>query len=641
MPGGRLTLAIRHIRSLLETRAAGERTDRKLVERFATERDDTAFAALVQRHGPMVFGVCRRVLGDHHNAEDTFQATFLVLARKAAALDRRGSVAGWLFTVAYHIAIRAQAAIARRQGAEQQIVDIPQPEHHNAGPDLRTVLDAELTRLPDKYRVPLVLCYLEGKTNEEAAEQLGWPSGTIKGRLARARELLRRRLAQRGVMASAGLLSTALSEQGASAAVPVPLMESTVQLAALVTAGSEIAGRISPSVAALAAGGFKDLSGGRLKLALVVAVAALCMGAGVFAHHAWTQKSRPDTRDSLLALEEGADERLPAGAVAQFQHDSLVTSVAFSPNGRLLAVEGADWRIDIWEVGTKKRLTSLRVYDFAPAIKGDVRLDIKFGKCGLWRPPAPMSFTFSADSKTVFGRGGDIDAEKAQIFQWDAATGNELHKFDADGRFCLSPDSTTLAAVSGKTIRLWEASSGKERQVLDVPDAATAISLVLSADGKKLLVLDAFQTVQLWDLPTNKLAGKFQVNWPGPFPEPSPYPIFSPDGRHLVTGGSWDGTLHLLEVAFDDAQRTRPLKVSPGLLHSATFSADAKNLAVVCRDQTVALLDAGSGKVLQWLAVPVPKAGITASALSPDGTQLVTGCTDGRALLWPIRSGDQ
>ena len=178
----------------------GDPTDGQLLERYAIHREAAAFAALVRRHGPMVFGLCRRVLGDHHAAEDAFQATFLVLVRKAPALDRRRPLGNWLYTVAYHAALKARIAGAHRMQREAQTArpeaTVPRDEAESA--ELRRLLDAELNHLPEKYRAPLVLCYLNGKTNAQAARQLGWPVGSISGRLARGRELLRRWLTRSG-----------------------------------------------------------------------------------------------------------------------------------------------------------------------------------------------------------------------------------------------------------------------------------------------------------------------------------------------------------------------------------------------------------------------------------------------------------
>src|SRR5262249_368681 len=163
--------------------------------------DEGAFAALLARHGPMVLGVCRRVLRHTQDAEDAFQATFLVLARKAGAIGRREALGGWLYGVACRVAARARALLLRhRPTAHRPTADVPEPVGAGAavdgasGGEVRLALQEEVARLPAKYRGPVVLCYLEGRTHEEAALDLGWPVGTVKGRLARARELLRRRL---------------------------------------------------------------------------------------------------------------------------------------------------------------------------------------------------------------------------------------------------------------------------------------------------------------------------------------------------------------------------------------------------------------------------------------------------------------
>ena len=215
----------------LAARSAAEAGDAHLLERFARQRDESAFAELVARHGRLVLGVCRRVLADHHAAEDAFQATFLVLARKARSLRRGGTLANWLFGVAYRVAKKARTTEARRRKRDriagtERLRDVPPPE----ASDWLPVLDAELNRLPAAYREAVVLCYLEGKSRAEAAKELGWPEGTVAGRLARARDLLRERLARRGVIAPAGLLAGSLAGE-LQAAVPAALASTTIQSA--------------------------------------------------------------------------------------------------------------------------------------------------------------------------------------------------------------------------------------------------------------------------------------------------------------------------------------------------------------------------------------------------------------------------
>lgn len=195
----------------------GEVSDQQLLELFATQKDEAAFAALVHRHGPLVLAVCRRVLGPGPDVEDAFQATFLVLVQKAARLRRPELLANWLYGVAYRIArkLRTTAETRRRHEARKlhPVFTLTEP----GAEELRPILDEELHRLPEKYRVAVVLCYLQGKTNEEAAQQLHWPTGTVKGRLARARDLLRSRLVRRGVTLSGAALAWCLDSSVAHA----------------------------------------------------------------------------------------------------------------------------------------------------------------------------------------------------------------------------------------------------------------------------------------------------------------------------------------------------------------------------------------------------------------------------------------
>jgi RNA polymerase sigma factor (sigma-70 family) len=228
-----------------------EQTDSHLLKRFASQQDDAAFAALVRRHGPMVLAVCRRVLQDSHDADDAFQATFLVLVRKARVIARPELLGNWLYGVAYRVAVKARVNAARRSEHERRApaMALVDPMADVTGRELRAVLDAELSHLPEKYRAPLVLCYLEGKTNEQAARMLGWPTGSMSGRLARARELLRKRLVSRGLALSAGVFALLLSKNTAAAAVPQTLLEGTVRGAVLFSrAGPAAANAVSPSV---------------------------------------------------------------------------------------------------------------------------------------------------------------------------------------------------------------------------------------------------------------------------------------------------------------------------------------------------------------------------------------------------------
>jgi RNA polymerase sigma factor (sigma-70 family) len=252
-------------------------TDTDLLGRFAADNDETAFAVLVRRYGPLVLGVCRRVLHHDHDTEDAFQATFLVLARKAGTIHKHESLWSWLYKVAYRIALRARAGKARRQAQESEAMQrlTVRQSSPASDPYLAEFLDEEVRRLPDKYREPILLCYLQGETNEEAARRLHCPTGTVKIRLLRARQLLRKRLERRGVALSLAALAAGLL-QHAEAAVPAVLAARTARAASLVGEGySPMAAGLSSQVAGLVEVSLRRMCLTKLKVALAVLVAVL------------------------------------------------------------------------------------------------------------------------------------------------------------------------------------------------------------------------------------------------------------------------------------------------------------------------------------------------------------------------------
>jgi RNA polymerase sigma factor (sigma-70 family) len=330
MSNGQLDLVVRHLHRLADANGSEEFSDGQLLERFANHGEEEAFAALVHRHGPMVLGVCRRLLRHASDAEDAFQATFLVLFRRARALDRARSLASYLYTVAYHVALKAKAASVRRQRCEKEVRDMGRPQKHTEElwHDLQPVLDEELNRLPDGYRAAIVVCYLEGKTNQEAGRLLGCPTGTIKSRLARARDLLRTRLARRGIALSAGLFALLLAEH-AAAAVPAHLVRSTVRTTVLAAAGQALA-----PAAALAEGVLKAMFVTRLKVAtaLVLALGTVLVAAGIWAHQARAQ--------SVAAEAAATEPAAAASAEPEPQEPAKPATATMSVSGRVLDPDG-------------------------------------------------------------------------------------------------------------------------------------------------------------------------------------------------------------------------------------------------------------------------------------------------------------
>src|SRR5262245_50705635 len=349
----------------------GDQSDQHLVERFLTERDEAAFEALLRRHGPMVYRVCWRVLQQEQDVEDAFQATFLLLAQKSHTVRRQASLASWLHGVAHRVALQAKDRAATRARHEcRAAASRAVPADEVPWRELRVILDAELARLPDRWRLPLILCYLEGRTQDEAAEQLDWSKNTLRRRLEEAREALGRRLAQSGggpAVLSAVLLSDCASPAGLT---PV-LVASTVDAAARVAAGQPAAAVASAGTAALVAkvGGAMLLTRGNVALALLLVGGIVATAAGLSIPRPPAEQPRPretsgvpmraekprreEEKDRAAAALAGAWRmKLPAG----FQYQVLMRplggarvsvekAVGFSGTyelrqGRLILVEG-------------------------------------------------------------------------------------------------------------------------------------------------------------------------------------------------------------------------------------------------------------------------------------------------------------
>lgn len=320
MARSKLTDAIRHVRQLLGAPQGADLNDRQLLDRFSSSRDEGAFATLVRRHGPLVLGVCRRILANPHDADDAFQATFLVLVHKAASIGWRESIGNWLSNVAYHVATRARRGAARRRKHEQQASTMS-PTEPTSSLDfsaLEPILDDELHRLPEKYRMPLLLCYLQGKSRDEAAGQLGWTAGEVKGRLERGRDLLRGRLARRGLALAA--LVPAVLEQGASAAAPEDLVSATVKAAA--------GGAVAAPVNFLVKGALHTMFWAKVRRLMLLTMAC-CLSAvviGLPIYQAWATNRAP--ADGAAVTEQGRKE-LPEEVRGQ---KVLMHFAFYSPN---------------------------------------------------------------------------------------------------------------------------------------------------------------------------------------------------------------------------------------------------------------------------------------------------------------------
>src|SRR5216683_2832435 len=318
MATAQLDTLLRHIRKLAAGRGSSQRSDSQLLDDFSTCRDETAFAALVARHGPMVLRVCRRVLNHEQDAEDAFQATFLVLARKTGSIRKRAALAEWLHGVAYRTAMQAKRSAARRRNHEARLrASTPKAVASPTWDDVQAVLDQEIQRLPEAFRTAFVLCVLEGKSGPQAAAELGVKEGTVWSRLTRARQRLQQQLARRGLELSVLLAALSVAEGAGKAAVPTVLANATLRSGLLAAAGGTAAGVIPSHIAALAAGVTRAMFLTKAKIAIAMLFAAsVVTNAGIWTHQLVASKDvdEPQSRSSQPVGQEGAKARAPAAA---------------------------------------------------------------------------------------------------------------------------------------------------------------------------------------------------------------------------------------------------------------------------------------------------------------------------------------
>jgi RNA polymerase sigma factor (sigma-70 family) len=618
---------IQYLRGAPHRRDEADRTDGELLECFVRDRAQAALGVLVQRHGPMVWGVCRRVLRDPHDAEDAFQATFLVLVRKAAAIVPPGMVAPWLYGVAHRTALKARATVAKRREREKQLGDLPEPAPAEPAPcqDLQLLIDQELSRLPTRYRSTVVLCGLEGKTRKEAAQQLGLPEGTVASRLARARALLARRLTRRGLTVTGAALAAVLTQGAAPAAVPPAVVSSTIQAATALAAGQGAAGAISVQVAALTEGVLKALSLNKLKVALVpLLVAALCGVAWLIYQTQAAAPVGPQPNDATTepgsCQEPGAVNarglaQRPQERATLNGHTGPVSAVAITPNGRTLASASHDRTVKLWGVGSGKELATLE------------------GHQGM-----VTCVAFSPDGKVLASGSWD-----RTVKLWDVGTAKERVTFKSDGgtvdALAFTPDGKTLAwGCQDGTVQLRDVTTGKQRATLK-GHARPLTALAVTPDGKTLASGDMNGTVKLWDLPTRTERAAFRAYRSSPARSLA----FSPDGRTLASGGgvSEKGLWVAGEVKLWSAATGKELATltgHPNEVQAVVFSPDGKLLA------SGGMQPHGGGEVKLWdvtsgrerASIKGHVDGVRSIAFTPDGKTLASASYDKTVKLWDL-----
>jgi RNA polymerase sigma factor (sigma-70 family) len=615
--------ALRRVRTLVAPEPTAEPGDGQLLERFAAQRDEAAFAALVQRHGGLVLRTCRHLLRHQEDAEDAFQACFLVLARKAASLRGVASVAGWLHGVACRTALNARRSEMRRRKhstpPQRQAVQSPAAEASLR--EVQAVLDEEVARLPQKYRAAFVLCCLEGKGRGEAARALGWKEGTVSSRLDQARKRLRRGLARRGVTLSAALTAAGLAAPCGEAAFSAVTAVATARAALGFPTASARAGQWAGEV-------IRQM--GRAKLhgwaAVVLALGAVVGGAGVVAQREGGGRPGP-AGDPPPAQKTGGEtplrvrtdrygDPLPAGAVARlgtvrFRHGNETVGVAFSPDGKTLAVRSFE-SILFFDAATGRQSGAVTA-----------RLTTMMGK----------TFAFAPDGKTVAFVNGH-----GSVAVWDVAAKKQLRRIafpspgaTQTGALCFSPGGALLASCSGGgTASLLDVAGGKTLRTLGAPRGETT-SLAFSPDGRTLAV-GTLAVVQLWDVAGGKLVREAEIH-----KDRFVYALtFSPDGK-VLAAGSWDRITLVDPATAKEVGRLEAAKAEA--INDLTFSRDGKTLFAGSQDRKARVWDVEKKQPRLTLDTRLgPAVGL---ALSPDGKTIAIAGWFSAVRLWDVASGKE
>jgi RNA polymerase sigma factor (sigma-70 family) len=561
-------------------------SDRDLLRRFVACRDEDAFAALFRRHGAMVLGVATRVLHHHADAEDVRQATFLLLARKAGAVPWRDSVANWLYGVAYRLALQCRHSTQRRnaRNARADVKPEPDPLADITLRDLEAVLDEELQHLPRKYRAVLMLCCLEGMARDEAARCLGVPLATVKSRLEAGRDMLRSRLARRGLALPAVLGAVSLPSAVAGAALPMGLSRVTSKAAVLVLTGKSAAGLISADVLALVrqASGAMPLTKVRLALASLL-VGCLTLFAFGAQQPAATEPAPRQQTDTAQAPRLEGDPQVPSRGRLEPERGEEAMAVTYSSTGEWLATAEMNGTVRLWNARTKRP---------GPVLRGPER--------------TVRSLVFTPDGATVIAACDD-----GKIYIWDVPGGKLKTTLQGHrGQVCavaLTSDGKTLASCAGifdagtmahRELKIWDLAQAKCIRDIECTDdicTGSPTSLVF-APGTDLLAagtIAPFRGIKVWNATSGKEVKRFTYR------EGFPLALaISPDGKWLAAGGGdaipasptasrLVGTLHIWDWQTGKPARTLAKKTE-GYFRAVAFSRDGTRLIAACPGPTVA-----------------------------------------------------
>jgi RNA polymerase sigma factor (sigma-70 family) len=622
---------LRNLQVLFQDGTGGDLTDGELLDRFTCHRDETAFSILVERHGAMVLRVCRAVLADEHDAHDAFQATFLVLVRRAHLIDRFVSVGPWLFGVCHRIAIRARADAVRRRVRERRSAEMRARESERPdqpGPESWPELYAELARLPEKYRAPLVLCYLEGQTTEEAAGRLGCPRGTILSRLARARERLRGRLARHGLALPAIAISSSLPpSKWASGGVPASLVEATVRAAVRLGTDGIAAGTIPAAVTQLMKGTADPMKLTQLKIAVSTLLAVgMATGAVVLAQRTPSSEQAPAVRGQLP---------LPDNDRIELFRRRLAQTQYFQNNPGQLPSLTAGHSEDADESDSPGTALIPRTVH-GRTLKADTAVPI----CVRFSPDGKILAWGQADRTVKFLN--PITGKERASFRVTPRQGQHA----AIMELAFSHDNALLAmACDDMTIRLRDVASGEER--ITIPQNCFANTVAFAPDGQTLAwagtnaakspdpIAGAWSVLTLWDVASRKVKTTFSGHTGG-----ISSLAFSADGTMIVSG-SYDKTVKLWQAASGKELATLN---APEEIHSVAISPEGRFIVAATGDESgrIQHFPPKPGFVLVWnvdtrmelAALPAHEGSVRAVAFSPDGKIFASAGRDGLVKVW-------